>query len=226
MNKTLPAFGLAALLCGMAASASATEFLFSYSANQGMIGASGSLFATEDTDGAYTADGGTIHGFGSAYAHGVAGALGALFTNASSPASSVPVSGQFTYADQQQAGQGSLLNNIGLLFSVDGAEFNIFKGLGSQFYSLQARDSAGRTTTAANGDFTLSQVAASGGGSTVGGGSTAGGGSSTSDGGGLGGGSSVGGAGVVPEPGAWSLMLIGAGLSGAALRRRQALVDA
>ena len=64
------------------------------------------------------------------------------------------------------------------------------------------------------GGGTLSKVGGAGGG---GGGGGAGGGGGGGGGGGTGGG---GGAGAVPEPAAWSLLIAGFGLTGAALRRR------
>lgn len=159
-SKTVVAL-IASLAAGaLATSASAATFLFSYTGDAGLNGASGKLTATDNGDGTFTVTGGTITGFGPSYADGVAGAMGVVIPNPNAPSSATSPMGAFVYDDQALPGQDPLISNPGLLFSVDGYEVNIFSnGPGPDTYTLQSYSTSTGYTAAANGNFALSEVA-------------------------------------------------------------------
>ncbi len=158
-SKTLLAL-VASLAAGaIATSASAATFLFTYAGDGGLNGASGTLDATANGDGTYTATSGTITGFGPSYADGVGGAMGMLIANPNAPAQSTSPMGAFYYDDQAMPGQNPSITNGGLLFSVGGYEVNIFSnGPGPDTYTLQSYTSGTGYTAAANGNFALTEV--------------------------------------------------------------------
>ena len=146
-TKTFLALGAAMALGAMASSASAVTFLFSYTGDGGANGASGTLQATANGNGTYTATSGTITAFGP-----VVSGSGVLTPDPTAPAASFSPSGFFIYDDQLLPSQNPLLSNPGLLFDVGGAEVNIFSnGPGPDTYTLYNNDGAN-----VNGDFALS----------------------------------------------------------------------
>jgi hypothetical protein len=148
--KTLLALSAAVTVVALASSASAVEFLFTFAGDGGINGASGTLDATANGDGTFTAVSGTITAFGPV----VAGS-GTLTANPNAPAAAGSPSGFFTYDDQLLPGQNPLITNNGLLFDIGGAEVNIFSnGPGPDTYTIYNNDGDN-----ANGDFALSQVA-------------------------------------------------------------------
>jgi hypothetical protein len=150
MKYTKLALISAIALGAIASSASAAQFLFTYSGDMGINGAFGSLTGTANGDGTYTATSGTITEFGP-----VATGTGALIANPSAPASHGSPTGFFTYDDQLLPGQNPLISNGGLLFSVGGVEINIFSnGAGPDTYTIY-----NNRGTQGNGDFALSQLA-------------------------------------------------------------------
>ncbi len=140
--------GAALAISAIATSAYATTFLFRYTSNDGSEAASGTLSATANGDGTYTALSGAINALGP-----VAGA-GSLMANPAPPAASYSPSGFFTYDDQLLVGQNPLITNAGLLFDIGGAEINIFSngpGPGTyQFYDNNGFNDFG--------NFALTQV--------------------------------------------------------------------
>ena len=150
---------VATLAAGMlATSASAATFLFSFAGDLGVNGASGTLTATPNGDGAFTVTSGTIIGFGPGYANGDNGGTGTVITNPNAPAAMSSPSGAFIYDDQLLPSQDPLITHPGLLFSVAGFEVNIFSnGPGPDTYSLQSYSAATGKSTA-NGNFALSEV--------------------------------------------------------------------
>lgn len=151
--KTLLALGAALAVTALASSASAVTFLFSFTGDGGLNGASGTLDATANGDGTFTATSGTITEFGP-----VGTGTGVLIANPSAPAAQTSPSGFFIYDDQLLPGQNPLITNSGLLFSVGGQEINIFSngadtGTGSN-YQIYSNTGANQT-----GNFALSEVA-------------------------------------------------------------------
>ena len=153
MKHMIPSVVSALALCAMASSASAVTFLFSFTGDASMNGASGTLDATANGDGSYTATSGTVTTFGPVAGTGT----GVLIANPSAPAAQNSPSGYFTYDDQLFPGQNPLINNNGLLFSVNGHEINIFSngpdnGAGSN-YEIYSDNGTFQT-----GNFALSPV--------------------------------------------------------------------
>jgi hypothetical protein len=145
--KTLTAIGAALAISAMASSASAATFLFSFTGEGGMEGASGTLQATANGDGTFTATSGTITAFGPE-----AAGAGTLIADPSAPAGALSPSGFFNYDDQLLAGQNPLVTNDGLLFDVGGAEVNIFSnGPGPGTYQIYNNNGSNVL-----GDFALS----------------------------------------------------------------------
>jgi hypothetical protein len=141
--------GAALAISAIATSAYATTFLFRYTSNDGSEAASGTLSATANGDGTYTAQSGVINGSGL-----VAAGAGSLIANPAPPAASYSPSGFFTYDDQLLVGQNPLITNAGLLFDIGGAEINIFSnGPGPGGYQFYNNNSANDL-----GDFALTQV--------------------------------------------------------------------
>ena len=158
MRKSVLVAALVAGILGTAASA--TTFLFSFGGGLGLNGASGSLEATANGNGTFTATSGTILGFGSSYAGGTAGATGTLIANPSAPGHVTSPGGGWVYDDQIFPNPANpLITNYGLFFSVGSYEVNIFSnGPGPGTYSLQSGGN-GALSNEARGDFALTQVA-------------------------------------------------------------------
>lgn len=151
---------VAALVAGfLGTAASATTFFFTYSGDMGLTGASGTLQATANGNGTFTATSGTITGFGPAYADGTAGAMGALIANPNAPGNATSPLGSFFYDNQLAPNPANpTITNAGLLFSVGGYEVNIYSnGPGPGTYSLLSYGN-GAYTPEARGDFALTQV--------------------------------------------------------------------
>jgi hypothetical protein len=129
------------------------QFIFSFTSNDGTTTAFGTLNATANGDGTFTA----ISGTGTEASAGYTGGI-SLIANPSPPGSTSSPSGFFTYDDQLLPGQNPLITNGGLLFSPTGSaaftELNIFSnGPGPGTYTLY--DNTGFNL---NGNFSLSQV--------------------------------------------------------------------
>ena len=154
MHMPNTAAALAALaLGGFASVASATTFVFDYASNDGTQEAVGTLTATSNGDGAYTATSGTIDAFGP-----VTTGSGTLTPNPAGVAASYSASGAFIYDDQLLPGQNPLITNPGLLFNIGGNEVNIYSnGPGPGAYEFETWVNSGYS--ADYGNFTLSAMA-------------------------------------------------------------------
>jgi hypothetical protein len=141
--STIASFALAI----SATAASATDFLFTFSGDSAVNGASGMLSATANGDGTYTATSGTISAFGD-----VASGTGALIANPNGTAVSNSPSGYFNYDNQLFPDSTVKLTNAGLLFNIGGSEVNIFSDAS---YVIYKNNGANVT-----GNFSLSEVAA------------------------------------------------------------------
>ena|SRR5579862_1593232 len=140
-----------ALLLGAASPAQATQYTFTY--NDGTSIANGTLTATANGDGTYTAISGTLD-----VTAGQDGSSGGtiynLFFNPNGTGQSTSPSGYFYYDNQLLPAQDPLITNNGLLFTGHGIEINIFSngpGPNYQFY-----DNTGFTSYP--GAFTLAAV--------------------------------------------------------------------
>jgi hypothetical protein len=143
------ALGAALAISAIATSAYATNFLFTYTSNDGSEAASGTLSATANGDGTYTALNGVINALGP-----VAAGAGSLMANPAPPAASYSPSGYFIYDDQLLPGQNPLITNNGLLFDIGGAEINIFSnGPGPDTYQFYSNNGANDF-----GNFALTQA--------------------------------------------------------------------
>ncbi|HEY1925855.1 MAG TPA: PEPxxWA-CTERM sorting domain-containing protein [Caulobacteraceae bacterium] len=137
---------------GIASSASAANFLFSYSSNDGTQGAFGQLDATANGDGTWTATSGTIQVFGN-----IRTGLGTLVPDPIAPLPIASPSGAFLYDDQLLPGQNPLITVYGLLFDVGSVEANIFSnGPGPGTYEFAVWNGSSYGTDL--GNFTLTYV--------------------------------------------------------------------
>lgn len=147
MKRTIALLGAVAALA-LSASASAASFLFTFSGDGGANGASGTLEATDNGNGSFTATSGTITAFGP-----VASGSGALIANPNGTAVTVSPAGYFSYDDQLLPGQDPLTTNGGLLFNIGGFEINIYSNGPEKLYTIYSSSGAN-----ADGAFALSQV--------------------------------------------------------------------
>jgi hypothetical protein len=137
-------------LGGFATEASATTFVFDYTSNDGTELASGTLSATANGDGAFTATTGSITASGP-----VATGAGTLIANASAPSAIDSPSGYFLFDDQVLPGQNPLITNPGLLFDIGGSEINIYSnGPGPGTYLFQTNNGGASRF----GNFSISAV--------------------------------------------------------------------
>jgi hypothetical protein len=105
--------------------------LFDFSFSGGGINGSGTLDATANGDGTFTAFSGTATVTGAPNGESTL----TLYANPSSPGEVLSPSGYFIYDSQLLPGQNPLITNGGLLFTSSGYEVNIFSnGPGSYTY--------------------------------------------------------------------------------------------
>ncbi|MBY0583571.1 MAG: PEPxxWA-CTERM sorting domain-containing protein [Sphingomonas sp.] len=156
MHKYMKMLGaiVALALSTVATAASATTFVYSFSADNGAAGAFGTLEATDNGNGSFTATSGTITTFGT-----IAMGSGTLIPNPNAPApSTTPTMNGFfiIYDDLLFPGQNPLVNINGLAFNINGTNINIYSPNGPSSYAVFDNGS----TAVTPGNFSLSQVAA------------------------------------------------------------------
>ena len=155
MKKSI-GFLAAMALSAVASSASATVFMYTFTGTGGTT-ASGTLNATANGGGSYTATSGTIIDVGP-----ISPGPGSLIPNPSAPGATTSPSVFFIYDNQAIPGQDPLLTSAGLLFMIGGNEVNIFYDLGN--YELFSNNGIQGATGGAGGSFefgtfTLTQAA-------------------------------------------------------------------
>ena len=143
MKHIIGTFAALAMVAA-AVSAHATTFLFSYTSNDAMQAAFGTLDATLVGAGQFQATSGTINAFGPLSAG----------TGTLTPGSGNSPSGFFFYDSLLTPTQNPLVSNGGLLFNIAGDEVNIFSnGPGPATYQFFSRANG-----ADFGNFALTQV--------------------------------------------------------------------